>query len=368
MVPESVSLDMAAPIIHHRTDEFSEILENCHKGLQYLFQTKNPVLMLTSSGSGAMEGAVSSVLSSKTPTVTIRGGKFGERWWELCNTYGVPTIPLDVAWGESASPDMLRNILKEHPEAKAVCMTHSETSTGALTDVRALAEVAKEHGALAIVDGITSIGVHEFRFDEWGIDVAVTGSQKGMMLPPGLAFAAVSNAAWKAAEISDLPSYYLSYLRHRKAWSKQTTPFTPAITLFIGLARALSMMCEEGLEDLWQRHSTMGHAVRRAAEALGLPVFPRTPANVQTVIAVPEELDTKSLIKRLFESYGMKVAGGQDTLSGKIIRVAHVGYMDDGDLIAAVSFLERALADEGWNVKPGVAVTEAQKILTKRTV
>ena len=366
MVPESVSLDMAAPIIHHRTDEFSEILTACHEGLQHLFQTKNPVLMMTCSGSGSMEGAVSSVLSTSTPTLVIRGGKFGERWGELCTTYRVPMIPLDVAWGDSTTPDMLEAALRKNPEVKAVCMTHSETSTGALTDVRALAEVARKHGALTIVDGITSIGVHEFRFDEWGIDVAVTGSQKGFMLPPGLAFAAVSDRAWEAAAKSDLPSYYLSFLKHKKAWGKETTPFTPAITLFIGLARVLAMMRDEGLEDLWQRHQTMADAVRRAAETLGLPVFPRIPANVQTVIAVPEGLDAKSLGKRLYADYGMKTAGGQDELLGKIIRVAHVGYMDDGDIISAVSFLERALMDEGWNVRPGEAVAEAQKVLARK--
>ena len=365
MVPEAVALDMAQPILHHRTTEFSNILEACHEGLQYLFQTKKTVLMITASGSGAMEGAVSSVLSTKTPTLVVRGGKFGERWGELCKAYRVPMVPLDIPWGESVTKEQLAAKLREHPEVQAVCLTQSETSTGALADIKELAAITKGHGALCFVDSITGIGVHEFRFDEWGVDVAATGSQKGLMLPPGLAFAAVSDEAWKAAEQSDLPSYYLSFLQHRKAWEEKTTPWTPAITLFVGLGKALEMIRKEGLEALWTRHERMGQAMRAAARAVGLPIFPRVPSNIETVISLPPELNYSKLSKRLYNSYGMKVAGGQDKLTGKILRIAHVGYVDDGDLIAAASFLERALAEEGWKVEPGTAVTAAQKVLMK---
>ena len=363
MVPEAVTLDMAQPILHHRTAEFSTILETCHEGLQYLFQTKKTVLMLTSSGTGALEGAVSSVLSTKTPTLVVRGGKFGERWGELCEAYGVPMVPLDIAWGESVTKEQLAAKLKEHPEVKAVCLTQSETSTGAFADIKELAPVVKKHGALCLVDSITGIGVQEFRFDEWGVDVAATGSQKGLMLPPGLAFAAVSDEAWKAAEKSDLPSYYFSFVRHRESWGEKTTPWTPAITLFIGLAKALGMIRKEGLEALWARHERMGQAMRAAVRALGLPIFPRIPANIQTVISLPPQLNYSKLSKRLYGAYGMKVAGGQDRLTGKILRIAHVGYVDEGDLIAAASFLERAVAEEGWKVEPGIAVAAAQKVL-----
>ncbi len=365
MVPELVSLDMAAPIMHHRTDEFSEILEFCQSKLQELFQTKNPVLMLTSSGSGAMEGAISSVLSTSTPTLVVRGGKFGERWGELCDTYRVPWRPLDIAWGESVTPDRLKAALDEFPDTKAVCFTHSETSTGALADVKALTKVIKDHGALALVDTITGLGVHEFRFDDWNVDVAVAGSQKGLMLPPGLAFAAVSDAAWEAVAKSDLPSYYLSYARHKKSWQQKTTPWTPAITLFIGLASSLDLLLADGLEELWARHERMANAMRAAARKLGLAVFPRVPANIQTVISLPPELDYKKLSKALYGNYGMKVAGGQDALTGKIIRIAHFGYIDDGDLIAAVSFLERALAEQNWKVTSGEAVAAAQQVLAQ---
>jgi serine---pyruvate transaminase len=362
MVPESVSLEMAEPIIHHRTPEFSEILETSHDRLQYLFQTQKNVLMMTCSGSGAMEGAIVSVLSTKTPTLVVRGGKFGERWGELCQAYGVPMIPLDVPWGESVTPEMIQGAFDEHPEIKAVCLTHSETSTGALVDVKAVAAVVKKNSALCIVDGITSIGVHEFRFDEWGIDVAITGSQKALMLPPGLAFAAVSDEAWEAAEKSDIPSYYLSYLKHKKAWGKNTTPFTPAITLLVGLQKALGMIQSEGLEAVWHRHQRLADAMHAGVHALGLAIFPRVPANVQTVIAVPEGLDAKSVMKRLLDGYGMKIAGGQDHLLGKILRIAHVGYMDDADVMTAVSCLERALDEEGWDVRPGEAVAAAQQV------
>lgn len=365
MVPELVSLDMAAPIMHHRTDEFSQILEFCQAKLQELFQTKNPVLMITSSGSGAMEGAVSSVLSTTTPTLVVRGGKFGERWGELCEAYGVPMIPLDVTWGESVTPERMEQALREHPEVKAVCMTQSETSTGALADVKALTAIVKEHGALAIVDTITGLGVHEFRFDDWNVDVAVTGSQKGLMLPPGLAFAAVSDAAWEAAAKSDLPSYYLSYKKHRKSWEKKTTPFTPAISLLVGLAASLDMLLEDGLDALWARHQRLADAMRAAAKSLGLPIFPRVPANIQTVVALPPELNYKKIAAALYDTYGMKAAGGQEELDGKILRIAHFGYVDDGDLVAAVSFLERALLDENWKLEPGQAVAAAQEVLAR---
>ncbi|OQB37813.1 MAG: Soluble hydrogenase 42 kDa subunit [Candidatus Latescibacteria bacterium ADurb.Bin168] len=365
MVPEQVSLEMAAPIIHHRTPEFSKVLQSCHEGLQYLFQTKNPVLMLTCSGTGAMEGAVVSVLSRSTLTLVVRGGKFGERWGEICAAYGVPFVPLDVPWGESVTAEQLEEALVANPGVRAVCLTQSETSTGALNDIKALAAVVKKRNALCLVDSITGCGVHELRVDEWGIDVAVTGSQKGLMLPPGLAFAALSDEAWEAVKRTDLPSYYLSFAKHRKSWEKTTTPWTPAITLLTGLARALEMIRSEGLEKLWERHQTMAEAMRQAVRTLGLPLFPRVPANVQTVIALPDGLDYSRLSKQLFNVYGMKTAGGQDQLTGKILRVAHLGYLDDGDIVAGVSFLERALADVGWKVNSGEAVAAAQRVLSR---
>jgi serine---pyruvate transaminase len=226
--------------------------------------------------------------------------------------------------------------------------------------------VIKAHGALSIVDTITGLGVHELRFDEWNIDVAVAGSQKGLMLPPGLAFAAVSDEAWAAAEQSDLPNYYLSFLRHRKSWGQQTTPWTPAISLFMGLAGSLDMLLKDGLEALWSRHERMADAMRAAVRALGLPLFPRVPGNIQTVIKLPPELEYKKISSVLYKKYGMKIAGGQDHLTGKILRIAHFGYVDDGDVLAAVGFLERALLEQNWNVTPGEAVAAAQKVLVTK--
>jgi len=326
MVPEEVLLEMAQPIIHHRSEAFGKLFGQVQEDLRYLFQTENPVLILTSSGTGAMEAAVVNLLAREDTALVIRGGKFGERWGELCDAYGVRYIAVDVEWGDAVDPEEVRNALKEHPEVKVVFVTYSETSTGVLHDVKALAEVAREADVLLVVDAISSLGAHPLPMDEWGVDVVLTGSQKGLMLPPGLAFISLSERAWEAVERSDLPKYYWDLRKARSSLSKGQTPYTPAVSLIVGLGRSLRIIREVGL--------------------------------------VPDGVDGKALLKAA-RTYGVTFAGGQEKLSGKVVRITHLGYVDDFDAISAVAALERALKDVGWKVPMGKGIAAAQEVLTQ---
>jgi len=364
MVPEEVLLEMAQPIIHHRSEAFGKLFGQVQEDLKYLFQTENPVLILTSSGTGAMEAAVVNLLAREDTALVIRGGKFGERWGELCDAYGVRYIAVDVEWGDAVDPEEVRNALKEHPEVKVVFVTYSETSTGVLHDVKALAEVAREADVLLVVDAISSLGAHPLPMDEWGVDVVLTGSQKGLMLPPGLAFISLSERAWEAVERSDLPKYYWDLRKARSSLSKGQTPYTPAVSLIVGLGRSLRIIREVGLEALWRRHARHAEATRKAIQALGLKLFARVPSNVLTIVRVPDGVDGKALLKAA-RTYGVTFAGGQEKLSGKVVRITHLGYVDDFDAISAVAALERALKDVGWKVPMGKGIAAAQEVLTQ---
>lgn len=361
-VPDRVLLKMAEPIIHHRSEEFGRMFATVNEGLKILFQTENEVLTLTSSGTGAMEAAVVNLLSKGDRALVVRGGKFGERWGELCETYGVHVTAIDVPWGEAVAPEMISEHLKADPAIKAVFATQSETSTGALNDIEAIGRVVRETDALLIVDAITGIGAHRMLPDTWGVDAVVTGSQKGLMLPPGLAFIALSERAWKAVERSDLPKYYLDLTKAKKSLSKDQNPYTPAVSLLVGLKAALDMILEEGIENIWARHAKNAEATRAAVRAMGLGIFAKNPSNVLTIVQLPEQIDGKQLVKAL-DGYGFTVAGGQAQLSGKVIRISHLGYVDDFDTLSVIAGLERALRDLGWNVEPGAGLSAAQGVL-----
>jgi aspartate aminotransferase-like enzyme len=361
-VPDRVLLKMAEPIIHHRSAEFGEMFATVNEGLKVLFQTKNEVLTLTTSGTGAMEAAVVNLLSKGDRALVVRGGKFGERWGELCETYGVQVTAIDVPWGEAVAPETISEHLKSDPAIKAVLATQSETSTGALNDIEAIGRVVRETDALLIVDAITGIGAHRMLPDAWGVDAVVTGSQKGLMLPPGLAFIALSQRAWQAVERSDLPKYYLDLTKAKKSLSKDQNPYTPAVSLLVGLKAALDMILEEGIENIWARHAKNAEATRAAVRAMGLGIFAKSPSNVLTIVQLPEKIDGKQLVKAL-DGYGFTVAGGQAQLSGKVIRISHLGYTDDFDALAVIAGLERALRDLGWDVEPGVGLSAAQRVL-----
>ena len=361
-VPDRVLLKMAEPIIHHRSEEFGRLFATVNAGIKVLFQTENEVLTLTTSGTGAMEAAVVNLLSKGDRALVVRGGKFGERWGELCETYGVEVTAIDVPWGEAVAPEAISEHLKSDPAIKAVFTTQSETSTGALNDIEAIGRVVRETDALLIVDAITGIGAHRMLPDAWGVDAVVTGSQKGLMLPPGLAFIALSQRAWEAVECSDLPKYYLDLMKARKSLAKDQNPYTPAVSLLVGLKAALEMIREEGIENVWARHARNAEATRAAVRAMGLGIFAKSPSNVLTIVQLPEQIDGKQLVKVL-DGYGFTVAGGQAQLSGKVIRISHLGYTDDFDTLSVIAGLERALRDLGWDVEPGVGLSAAQKVL-----
>ncbi len=359
-VPESVMLRMAQPIIHHRTPEFQGALRDVTEGLQYLFCTSQPVLTLTASGTGAMESALVNTLSPGDELVFVNAGKFGERWGEIARAYGLVPHEITVEWGSAVTAERVLEALAEHPAAKALCLTHSETSTGVYTDVRAIAAAVRpSFDGLIIVDGITAVGAHEMRFDEWDLDVVVTGSQKGLMIPPGLAFIALSERAWKATETSRLPKFYFDMRVARKSLLSEDTPWTPAVTLVLGVAEALRMIREEGIENVWSRHQRLGSALRAGVAALGLEPFGKPPSNALTSVRLPEK--GEEFMKLIKKKYQVTMAAGQDHLKGKIFRVSHLGYYDEADMLSVLYAIESALADIGNTHTPGAGLAAAQK-------
>lgn len=362
MVPEKVLLKMAEPIFHHRTPEYERLFEDVCAKLKKVFLTEGDVFTLASSGTGAMEAAVVNSLSRGDRAIAVRGGKFGERWYEICTAYGIETVPLDVEWGRAVTPEALKKALDANPGVKAVFTTHSETSTGVLTDIRALGEVVRVYDAALVTDAVSGLGAHELRQDEWGIDIVVSGSQKTFMLPPGLGFVSVAKDSWKLVERSDLPKYYWDLKKYKKSLDKKQNPFTPPVTLLVGLRETLNMILAEGLEAIWRRHAFVAAAMRAGVSAIGLSLFPKCPSNVLTTISLPEGIDGGALVKALKKN-GVFPAGGQDALKGKIIRIAHIGYLDEYDMLAALSGLECSLREVGYSFVPGESLKAAQNVL-----
>jgi len=363
-VPERVLLEMAKPVIHHRTSEFEAIFGKVAEGLKAVFNTKQDVLMLAGSGTAAMEAAVINTLNPGDSVLVVDAGKFGQRWRDICKTYGINVSTIELEWGRSVKPEMIEEFLSANPETKAVLMQGSETSTTAYHPVEEIAKIiSKNDNCLFIVDGITSIGVHETKFDEWGIDIAVTGSQKAFMLPPGLSFICLSEKAWKFAEDSTIPKYYLNLKKELKSQSKNTTAYTPATTLISGLAEVLRMFEEEGLENVYKRHAVNAEATRAAIKAMGFELLAEVPSNAATGFYLPESIDGGKLVKFMREKVGITYAGGQDHLKGKIVRVSHLGYHDAFDTITAISGLEMGLRKMGYDLKLGSGVAAAEEVL-----
>ncbi|NTU67754.1 MAG: alanine--glyoxylate aminotransferase family protein [Chlorobiaceae bacterium] len=362
-VPENVMLSMAAPIIHHRNPEFMEILTRVHEDLQYLFRTTQPVVVMTCSGTGGMESAISSLFGTGDKVVTVNAGKFGERWGELVRTFTGGCVEVMVPWGEAIRPERLVEVLREHPDARGVCITHSETSTGTAADIQALcAAIHEASDALILVDGITAIGAHEFHFDEWGADICITGSQKGLMMPPGLALIAVSERAQDIIEgRGDHPQFYLSLKKALESHAGNDTPFTPAVTLIIGLAEALGMLRDEGIENVWKRHERLAAACRQGCEALGMKLFSSSPSFAVTPVWLPEGVDWKQFNKTLKADNGITVAAGQDEFAGRIFRISHLGYYDELDMLAVIGGLEFTLKSMGVPFEPGAGVAAVQR-------
>ena len=364
-IPPEVLLKMAEPIVHHRAPAFQEIMEEVRAGLKYVFQTEQEVLVFASSGTGAMEGAVSNFLKKGDKAICVRGGKFGERWAEICESFGVIPLNIEVTWGQAVSVNEVKKVLDENPDVRGVYVQASETSTGVMHPVEEIAALVREReDTIIVVDAITALGVFDVPVDRWGLDIVVAGSQKAFMLPPGLAFATVSGKAWSMAEDSDIPRYYFDYRKEAKGIQKNQTAYTPAVSLLMGLCQVLEMMKNESLQGVFGRHKRLAEATRAGVTALGLDLFaPDSPSNAITAVKVPEGIDGGAITKTLRDEYGVTIAGGQAHMKGKIFRIAHLGYSDRFDVITALSALEMTLARLGYPVEFGKGVSGAMKVL-----
>lgn len=363
-VPPETLLELARPVFHHRTAEFRQILAQVNEGLQYVFQTEADVFVFTASGTGAMEASVVNLVSPGDKALAVRGGKFGERWGELVERFGGELIAIDPEWGAPPDPEAIRQALDQNADIAAVYVTLCETSTAVAADVEAIGKIVAETAACLVVDGISSVGAIPLKTDAWGVDLLVVGSQKALLLPPGLAFLSVSDKAWERIERVPSRGYYFDLKAARKALeSKGDTPYTPANTLVAALARSLALLREEGIEQVWARHHRVAEATRQAAAALGLELLASAPSDSVTAIEMPDGIDGDDLRKTLKTRYGISVAGGQAHLKGRIIRIGHIGYIDALDTLGAIAALEMALAEMGLDVTLGAGVAAAQKVL-----
>lgn len=365
-LPPAVSQVMAQPILYHRAPAFIEVYARCLERLRIPFETANDVLTFASSGTGAMESAVANLCRPGDAAVVASCGKFGERWKEICDGHGVDVAHHDADWGAKVEPIDLDRALEQKPAAEVVFTTLSETSTGVVNDVRALAEVAHAHDAMIVVDAVSGLGAVPIPQDEWGIDVVVSGSQKALMCPPGLGFASASEAALERAGARPGPRYYFDWVATAKGQRSDPpdSPFTPAVTLFMALDVALGMIEQEGLADLYARHRLLGRAAREATRALDLDLFgPEDEgSNVVTAIALPAGIDGAKVPKLMRDRYGVTIAGGQGKLKGRIARIAHCGYFGAFDIVTSVAALEMTLRDLGHDVELGTGVGAAQRV------
>ena len=355
-IPARILRALSAVPPHHRTEVFRATFRRVTDALRDLHRTQGEVFMLAASGSGAMEAAVVNLLQPGDKALVVVGGKFGERWLNLVKAYGIAHEAIDVEWGHAVDPLEIERRLSKDSGIQAVFSTHSETSTGSIHDIQAIAKITRPRGVRLIVDAITSLGIHPLPQDEWGVDVVVCGSQKGLMVPPGLA--TVSLAPWAAAAIegAGLPRFYFDLRKFRKAPAGET-PWTPAVSLTLALEEALAMIAEEGLDNVHVRHRRVAMAMRAGAQALGYRMFAASPSHALTALLPPEGIaDASAIVKRLREVHGMVVAGGQDHLKGKIFRVGHMGAYDQGDILAMLGALEECAGALG---KPGQGGADA---------
>lgn len=363
-VPEDVLTEMAKPIPHHRTPTFEKIVAEVQAGLKWLYQTKNDVIVLAASGTGAMEACLTNSLCTGDAVLVVNGGKFGERFGKIAKAFGLKADMIDVKWGHAVDPNVVRDKLTQG-DYRAVCVQASETSTGVAHPIQAIANIVREHPkTLLIVDAITALGVVNIPTDAWGLDMVVCGSQKALMLPPGLATVSVSQKAWDFCEKSNIPRFYFNLKSERKVLAQNTTAWTPAVSLMIGLKTALARMQAEGLEAMFARHEKMATGIRSAAKAIGLKLFaPEAPSNSCTAVCAPEGVDSSKLVKGLRDKFNMTIADGQDDAKGKIFRIGHLGYFDMLDMVACWAAVEKQLSDLGYKFEIGKGVGEIVKLM-----
>jgi aspartate aminotransferase-like enzyme len=360
-VPPEVLAALAQPMLHHRERDYREIYERCLARLGEVYRTQRDILMYTTSGTGAFESAVANLTSPGERQLVLSAGNFGERWAGMVRAFGADLVHVRLDWGETPEADDLRSALAEAGDVRVVYLTHSETSTGVVCDVQALAAVAKDAGALVVVDAVSSLGAVPLETDGWGIDVVVSGSQKALMCPPGVAFTSVSPAALEAAAQATSPRYVLDWERTRKAQAKLDAPFTPAISIVRALDVALGLLLDEGLEAAFDRHARLGRACREGAKAMGLELFSpdEERSAVVTAIRAPEGVDATEIVRALRDRFGITIANGQGELKGKIFRIGHIGWFDVFDITTALAAVELALVDAGAEIERGIAVTRA---------
>ncbi|MFC1512515.1 pyridoxal-phosphate-dependent aminotransferase family protein [bacterium] len=362
-VPPEVLSAEAQPILHHRTSEFSSLFKEVKQGLQYIYQTSNDVLLMASSGTGAMEGAVINLLSPNDKALCLVTGVFGERWVKIIKAFGINPIVIREEFGYPVSIDKVKDILDKEKDIKAVFGTLTETSTGVVNDVKALAELVKDKDTVLVIDAISGLGGQEMRTDEWGIDVVAAGSQKGFMIPPGLAFISFNDKAWNMVEQSKLPKFYFDFKAYKKRLADDQTPYTPAVSLIAGLAKAVEMIKAEGIENVWARHKNMAQGARAGIKALDLELFSKAPCDIVTSVKVPEGINGGDIVKKLRLEYGISIAGGQMDLKGKIFRLAHLGYMERFDLIIGISAVEMILKELGYPITLGKGVAASEQVI-----
>lgn len=362
-VPEAARLVMARQLIHHRGEEFKDVFAECRRGLKWLFETNAEVLALTCSGTGAFEAAMTNFTSTDDTIICVGGGKFGERWGDVGRAFSMNVVEIELEWGAYCSPEKLRDVLREYPDATMVTLTASETSTGVFHPIQQLAQVIRDESeALFAVDGITAVGVHRLPMDSWDIDVLVAGSQKAFGIPPGLGFVAAGERAWERAAESDHGRYYFDLQREHNRQRQDQTAFTPAISIVLALREVLNMMKNEGRQGLLDRHRQNAAATRAGVEALGLELLSRRHSRAVTAARVPDGVSAPDVVEAMRRDQGMTIAGGQKHLRSDLIRIGHIGFFQASDIRMVLGALEAVISDLGVDVEPGAAVSAAQEV------
>jgi aspartate aminotransferase-like enzyme len=354
---------MARQVRHHRTPEFRRTMSEVFAGLKYVFQTSNDVLVLSCSGTGGMEAAVVNTVPRGGKALVLESGKFAERWRLIAERYGLEVVRCELPWGEPFEAAEVARLLAQHPDVAAVFATLQETSTGVGHDIEAIGGVVRDTPALLVVDGISGVGAMECRTDDWGIDVLVVGAQKALITPPGLAFLSVSPKAWKRIEAIDRPAFYFDLVAYKKAAETNETPYTPAIPLVEALNESLRLIRAAGIENVWARSRRLSQMVLAGIAALGLRPVAKRPAEGVSAVFLPEGIDGKSFLGRLEERFGIKLAGGQGHLKGKILRISQMGQIDEADILGCLAAIELVLLEMGHGVVIGSAVAAAEAVL-----
>ncbi len=364
-LPEEVRLEGARDITHHKTPAAKQMFVKCTEDLKWLTGTKHDMYILASSGTGAMEAAMQNLVNPLDKIIVINAGNFGGRWSKLAKAYGATLVEIKKDWGDMASPEELEKVLKENPDTVAVFCQLSETSAGSCSDIEGFAKITSKSNAILVVDGISGVGVVPFKMDEWHVDVIVGGSQKGLMLPPGLAFIGLNDRAWKLIEANKQNKFYFDLKLFQKKYPDKETPWTPPIGLIYQADKAFQMIKDEGLENVWKRCSLLAGALRTAVKALGLELFSKHPGDAVTTVKVPEGVDGKKITSVIRDKYNVTIAGGQGDYTGKIFRFGHMGYMDMYSLLSTVAALELTLKELGWKFEMGAGVSAFLKEISK---